>query len=283
MSRSLLVLSIAVLIAGLIGFALYRPGKESSREVKTSPHAASNPATQIDEAKVIDLTYDFDDQTIYWPTAKGFQWEKESWGKSAGGYWYAAARYAASEHGGTHLDSPIHFAEGRMSTEQIPVNRLVGPAIVIDISALSARDSDYRLTVNDLVSWEKANGRIPDNSIVLIHTGWGRFWGDKKKYLGTDVPGDTANLHFPGISRAAAEFLARERKPDGVGIDTPSLDHGPAKDFITHQVLNGANIYGLENVANLDRLPATGATLIALPMKIKGGTGGPTRIIAILP
>ncbi len=118
---------------------------------------------------------------------------------------------------------------------------------------------------------------------MLVRTGWGRFWPDRKNYLGSDVPKDTANLHFPGLSREAAEFLARERKVDGVGIDTASIDPGQSRDFIAHQILNGADIYGLENVANLDKLPATGATLIALPMKIQRGTGGPVRIVAILP
>lgn len=241
------------------------------------------PQTTIDEAKVVDLTYSFDDKTIYWPTAKPFTWEKEAWGVSTSGYWYTAARYAASEHGGTHLDAPIHFGEGKQAADEIPVSKLISPAVVINITEACNKDADYRLTVEDITAWESANGRIPDDSIVLVHTGWGKFWGDKKQYLGTDVAGDTANLHFPGISQAAAKLLAEQRKIDAIGIDTASIDHGPSKDFIAHQILYGANIYGLENVANLEKLPAKGATLIALPMKIKGGTGGPARIIALLP
>jgi kynurenine formamidase len=237
----------------------------------------------IDTSRVIDLTYSFDEKTIYWPTAKSFEWQKESWGISPGGYWYTAARYAASEHGGTHIDSPIHFGKDRATTDEIPLSRLIVPAVVIDISAACIRDPDYRLSAADVASWEKRHGSIPDGAIVLVHTGWGKFWPDKKRYLGSDTAGDTAHLHFPGISREAAEFLVTKRKINGIGIDTASMDHGPSKDFIAHQIINGANVYGLENVANLERLPATGATLIALPMKIKGGTGGPTRIIAILP
>lgn len=244
---------------------------------------SSKTASAINDAKLVDLTYAFDDKTIYWPTAKPFEWQKESWGKSAGGYWYTAARYAASEHGGTHLDAPIHFSEGKQSVDEIPISKLVGSAIVIDVSAACSANADYQLSVADITAWEKAHGEIPNEAIVLLHTGWGKFWGDKKKYLGTDVPGDTANLHFPGIGREAAEFLARQRQIDCLGIDTASIDYGPTKNFIAHQVLNGANIYGLENVANLDRLPAKGSTLIALPMKIKGGTGAPVRVIALLP
>lgn len=258
------------------------PNEMPNQSVGESAKIESSRAAGLDESKLIDLTYAFDEKTIYWPTAKGFEWQKEAWGKSAGGYWYTAARYAASEHGGTHLDAPIHFGEGKQAADEIPVSRLVGPAMVIDISPACANNADYRLATEDIAAWEKAHGAIPSESIVLVRTGWGKFWPDKKKYLGTDAPGDVANLHFPGISREAAELLV-QRKIDAVGIDTASIDYGASKDFITHQILYGANIYGLENVASLERLPAKGATLIALPMKIKGGTGGPARIIALLP
>ncbi|MEP7274581.1 MAG: cyclase family protein [Acidobacteriota bacterium] len=240
-------------------------------------------ARQTDESKVIDMTHSFDEQTIYWPTAQPFHWEKEAWGQSAGGYWYSAGRYSASEHGGTHLDSPIHFGEGKSTIDQIPLSRLMGPAVVIDITAACASAPDYQLTAADITAWEQAHGEIPAGAIVLVKTGWSKFWPDRKRYLGSDVPGDTANLHFPGLSREAAEFLAKKREIDGLGIDTASMDPGSSMDFIAHQILNGANIYGLENVANLEQLPAKGATLLALPMKIKGGTGGPVRIIAFLP
>jgi kynurenine formamidase len=244
--------------------------------------AAGAEALRIDLSKLVDLTWDFDENTIYWPTAKGFQWRRDAWGMSAGGYWYASGSYAASEHGGTHLDSPIHFGKGQPSTEQIPVSRLIAPVYVIDVSGACAKDRDYRATKTDILRWEQEHKRIPAGSIVLFRTGWGHFWPDKAHYLGSATPGDISHLHFPGISKDAAQTLV-ERKVTGVGLDTASLDYGPVKDFITHQVLNRAGIYGLENVAHLEALPAAGATLIALPMKIKGGTGGPVRIVAILP
>lgn len=283
--KILLAVIAALLVAGLVllwNQTSHAP--ETGVELAPSP-TAEPPKTEsakIDDAKLVDLTYAFDDKTIYWPTAKAFEWQKESWGKSAGGYWYTAGRYAASEHGGTHLDAPIHFGEGKQAADEIPITRLVGPAIVIDISLACAANPDYQLKTEDIATWEQAHNPIPNEAIVLIRTGWGKFWPDKKKYLGTDTPGDVANLHFPGISREAAELLAA-RKIEAIGIDTASIDYGQSKDFITHQVLNGTNIYGLENVANLERLPAKGATLIALPMKIKGGTGAPVRIIALLP
>jgi len=236
----------------------------------------------IDTSKAVDLTYNFDETTVNWPTAQPFHWEKEAWGPSAGGYWYASGRYAASEHLGTHVDSPIHFAQGGMTLDQLPLSRLIAPAEVVDVTAACAANRDYRVTAADLAGWEKGHGRIPERSILLVRTGWGRFWPDKQRYLGTAKPGDTANLHFPGVAADAARVLV-ERKVFALGIDTASMDYGPSQDFITHRILTGAGIYGLENVANLDRLPPAGATLIALPMKIKGGTGGPVRIVAILP
>jgi kynurenine formamidase len=231
---------------------------------------------------IIDLTYPFDDQTIYWPTDQPFHWEKETWGMSPEGYWYAAGKYAASEHGGTHLDAPLHFGQGQWAVDQIPLERLTAPALVVDIARACSSDRDYGLTVHDVASWEETHGGIPDGVILLVRTGWGKYWPDKKQYLGTDAPGDTAHLHFPGISPSAAEFLSRERKIYGVGIDTLSIDPGPSTDFMTHRVLNGAGIYALENLANLEKVPETGATLIALPMKITGASGAPVRIIALV-
>lgn len=238
---------------------------------------------QIDERKLVDLTYPFDERTIYWPTNKPFQWEKTDWGMTPGGYWYASANYAASEHGGTHIDAPLHFGKGKQAVDEIPLHGLIGPAVVVDVRQAVSLDSDYLLTVEDLKDWEAKNGRIPIGAIVVMFSGWGKHWPDKVRYLGSPTPTNTATLHFPGFSQEAAEFLVKERKIDGVGIDTPSIDHGPSRTFPVHQVLNGANIYGLENIANLEKLPPKGATLIALPMKIKGGTGAPVRIIALLP
>lgn len=243
---------------------------------------ACSQAPRIDPAKLVDLTYSYNEQTVYWPNAKGFRHQKDTWAKTPGGFWYAAGEFASAEHGGTHLDSPIHFAEGKRTLDQIPVSNLVGPAAVIDVSAQAARDRDYRITREDVLGWENANSMLTSGTIVMFRTGWGQYWPDRKQYLGSDITGDTAHLHFPGISREAAELLV-ERGVSGVGIDTASLDYGPSTDFIVHQLLNGANIYGLENVANAQMLPSSGATLIALPMKIENGSGGPARIVALLP
>ena len=244
--------------------------------------AASALAQHIDDAKLVDLTHSFDASTVYWPTAEDFKWKKTAWGLNQQGKWYASAELSTSEHGGTHLDAPIHFAEGRQTSEQIEVARFIGPAYVIDISAQCAKDRDYQLRPEDIAAFEKQHGEISAKAIVLVRTGWSRFWPDREKYLGSAKRGDASGLHFPGISPAAAEVLVA-RGVDGVGIDTASIDHGPSKEFGAHRVLAGANIFNLENLAGLEKVPAKGATLIALPMKIAGGTGGPVRAVAILP
>ena len=242
-----------------------------------------SPAHALDEKKLVDLTYPFSEETHHWPTAKPFHLEKVSEGRTPAGYWYSSYDYSGSEHVGTHMDAPFHFAEGKWTTEQVPLARTIGPGIVIDLRRKAETNADYLFRVEDLRAWEKNHGRIAPGSIVLAHTGWGKYWGDRKRYFGTDEPGNVTDLHFPGLSKEIAEFLVKQRSVKAVGIDTPSIDHGPSRDFIVHQILGSANVPIFENVAALDRLPAKGATIFALPMKIKGGSGAPLRIFALLP
>jgi kynurenine formamidase len=232
----------------------------------------------------VDLTYSFDSTTIYWPTAQPFRLQVVSAQRTAAGYYYAANNLAAAEHGGTHLDAPVHFAEGRHATDQIPLAQLMGPAVVIDVAPQAASNGDYRVTPGDLAAWEAVQGPIPAGAIVLIRTGWGSRWPDRARYLGTTKTGPAAvpELHFPGLYPDAARVLV-ERQVDAVGIDTPSIDYGQSSTFDSHQTLFGANIPAFENVARLDRLPARGSFVIALPMLITGGSGGPLRIVALLP
>ncbi len=250
--------------------------------VALSAAALAGQSPVFPAARLVDLTHPFDAQTIYWPTAQPFRYEKEHWGVGPGGYFYAAGRYSASEHGGTHLDAPIHFAEGTATVDEIPPADLFLPAVVVDVSARTQGNPDYRVQPSDLSAWERVHGRIPAGSAVLVRTGWGRYWPDRARYLGTAKPGDVAGLRFPGIGVEAAKVLAA-RGVRAVGIDTASIDHGRSKDFIAHRTLYAENIYGLENLANLEKLPPRGATLIALPMKIAGGSGAPVRVVALLP
>jgi kynurenine formamidase len=248
--------------------------------------APSSPpsAPDLRTARVVDLTHPFDERTPYWPTAtSGFKLERVHYGKTDAGYFYSAYSFCAPEHGGTHLDAPIHFGEGRWTADQIPVDRLVRPAIVIDVAAASAADADHRLTVEELKAWEARHGRIAEGTIVLLRTGWSARWPDKKRYLGDDTPGDASRLHFPSYGADAARILVGDRKVTALGADTASIDHGPSKDFPVHQIVAAANVLGLENLTGLDALPPTGAWVIALPMKIGGGSGGPLRAIALVP
>lgn len=233
----------------------------------------------------IDLTHDFSSDTIYWPTSDPFRLETVAEGVTEKGYYYSAYKFCASEHGGTHLDAPIHFAEGRMTVDQIPLTQLAASAIKIDVSDRAMSNKDYQISVQDFTSWESSNGTIPDGSIVLLQTGFGRHWPDRSKYLGTEKrgPEGVADLHFPGLHPEAADWLIKNRKISAIGLDTASIDYGQSQNFESHVILMGRNIPAFENVANLDQVPATGAYVIALPVKIKGGSGGPLRIIALIP
>ncbi|MES2851015.1 MAG: cyclase family protein [Bacteroidota bacterium] len=234
----------------------------------------------------VDLSYDFSSQTLYWPNnPTGFKLDTQFNGITPAGFYYSSNAFFTPEHGGTHLDAPVHFAKGKWSVDEIPLQQLLGEAVVIDVSASVNNNADYQITVADVEAWEKQNGKIPDNAIFLFKTGWGKYYPDAEKYLGTKEKGveAVANLHFPSVHPDLAAWLIKNRRIKALGIDTPSVDYGQSKDFKTHQLLYAENILGFENVAALDKLPVKGAYIIALPMKIKGGSGGPLRIIAWVP
>lgn len=233
---------------------------------------------------LVDLTHSFDTTTIYWPTAEGFQLHEDAKGWQEAGYYYESNSFESSEHGGTHLDAPIHFAEGQWANHEIPLDRLIGHGIVVDVSDKVTADRDYQISVSDLQEWEAVNGQIPEGAIVLLRTGFGRYWPDRNQYLGTDLRGaeGVSQLHFPGLAPEAAQWLRDARSISAVGIDTASIDYGQSNDYVSHQELFADNIPVFENVANLEALPANGFTIVALPMKIYGGSGGPLRIIAMV-
>jgi kynurenine formamidase len=233
----------------------------------------------------VDLTHPFDERTIYWPTDKGFVFETGRSGPNPKGYYYAANRFAAAEHGGTHLDAPRHFSANGATADAIPLDRLIGQAVVVDVSAACSADEAHEVTADELVAWEGAHRRQLVDVIVLLRTGWSSRWGNRAAYLGTDATGPeaVAKLRFPGLAPDAARWLAEQRRPLAVGIDTASIDHGPSTHFGSHVILCGAGIPVFENVAGLEQLPATGSVVVALPMKIAGGSGGPLRIVAQVP
>ena len=242
-------------------------------------------AAQALEGRLVDLTHAFDSRAVYWPTARRFRLKEVAEGRTPGGWYYSAYEFTTSEHGGTHLDAPIHFSRGKQTADRIPLSRLVAPGILVDVSAKALRDPDYLVSRADLDAWERANGRIPAGSIVLLRTGYDRYWPDRERYMGTAERGPeaVAKLHFPGLDPRAARWLVNERSIAATGLDTPSIDRGQSKDFMAHRVLMGHNVPAFENLDNLGALPAKGFTVIALPMKIRGGSGGPLRAVAVVP
>ena len=245
------------------------------------PPSTSIPAT----GELVDLSHPYDTRTLYWPTSEKFRLERVSEGMTPAGYYYAANNLFTAEHGGTHIDAPIHFAAGRPTVDQIPLERLFGPAIVVDVAAQSDADADHQVTTADLLRWESEHGEIPAGAIVLIRTGFSMRWPDAARYLGTSERGvdGVANLHFPGLHPDAARWLVANRPIKAVGIDTASIDYGQSTLFESHRVLFEREIPAFENLTALDRLPQVGAFVIALPMKIAGGSGAPLRAVGILP
>jgi kynurenine formamidase len=241
-------------------------------------------AGQPQAHRLVDLTHAYGSDTLYWPTSPSkFVLEELAHGQTEGGYFYSAYRLSTPEHGGTHLDAPIHFAEGKRTADQIPLEQLIAPAVVIDVSEKAAADRDYRLTPEDVLAFEQRHGRIAPGTIVLLRTGWSRFWPDAKAYLGDDTPGDASKLSFPSYGAEAARLLVEERGAGVLGVDTASIDYGRSTDFMVHRIAAARDVPGLENLTNLDQLPPTGATVVALPMKIAGGSGGPVRVVAMIP
>jgi len=245
----------------------------------------STPTSDWPPGPVVDLSHAFDERTVFWPTADKFELKKVADGITPQGYYYAANTFCTAEHGGTHIDSPVHFSQKGWTVDQIPIDQLIAPAVVVDVTAPTAAGPDYQVSRADLEVWEKEHGTIPPGSILLLRTGYSARWPDAAKYLGTAERGEAAvpKLHFPGLAPEAARWLVGNRKIKAIGLDTASIDYGQSTAFESHRILFENNIPALENLTNLDRLPATGARLVGLPMKIGGGTGGPLRIVAILP
>ena len=255
--------------------------------VAAATQAAEPPtaAPAYEGARIVDLTHPLNARTIFWPTAERFRLEKVADGQTAQGYHYAANNFHSAEHGGTHLDAPVHFAAGGWTTERVPLERLIGAAVVVDVTAECARDRDYLVRVADFQSWEQVHGTLGPDTLVLIRTGYSTRWPDAASYLGTAERGPAAvpKLHFPGLDPAAARWLIQQRRVKAVGIDTASIDRGQSTTFEAHRALAAHDVPVFENLAALEQLPPRGATVFALPAKIEGGSGGPLRAIALLP
>jgi kynurenine formamidase len=240
--------------------------------------------TPVHEREMIDLTWTLDETTLAWPTSPGFRLETQFEGVTDAGFFYLSHVFHGPEHGGTHIDAPIHFYEGRHATDEIPLDRLIGPGVTIDVTKACAEDRNHLVGLADFEAWEADNGPMPEGAIVLLRTGFGAFWPDRERYMGTAELGPDAvpKLHFPGLDPASVDWLVGERRIRAIGLDTPSIDYGQSTTFPAHVALFENNVPAFENVANLEQLPPSGYTVIALPSKIGGGSGGPLRIIALL-
>lgn len=237
-----------------------------------------------DAYRLVDLSHAYSEDTPIWPgDPSGFVLTELASGETPAGYFYSAYSLNLPEHSGTHLDAPHHFSATGDTNDEIPLARLMAPAVVIDVVAQASADRDYRLSVEDVLAHERRHGAIAAGSIVLLHTGWDRYWPDALAYLGDDTPGDASRLSFPSYGEAAARLLVEERRVAVLGVDTASIDYGRSSDFPVHRVVAAANVPAIENLTGLGALPRRNFTVIALPMKIKGGSGGPVRVVALTP
>ena len=241
-------------------------------------------AIELADYRLVDLTHAYSERTLYWPTSPSkFELTELAYGETRQGYFYSAYSLCTPEHGGTHLDAPIHFSSAGQSTEEIPLNRLLASGVVIDVREQAEADRNYRLSVDEVLEHERRHGPIVAGSMVLLRTGWDKHWPDARAYLGDDTPGDASKLEFPSYGDDAARLLVENRQVAVLGIDTASIDYGRSAQFSVHRIAAARNVVGLENLTGLDRLPPTGFTVIALPMKIEGGSGGPVRVVALVP
>jgi len=234
---------------------------------------------------LLDLSYPINNNTLHWITSRPFEMRVIYNGtKSEGGtsFWLQSEDVAFNSHTGTHMDAPCHFAYGRWCVTDIPLEHLVDrPAAVVDVTKECQSNPDYQVTIDDITRHEAKYGKLPDACILLIKTGWSRYWPIKEQYFGSES-NDVTQLHFPGIHITTARWLAQNRHLVGIGIEGPSIDAGQSLDKGTHVALYDHNVYGLENLPNLHRLPARGAVLTVLPLKTERASGAPVRIIANL-
>ncbi|XP_064077730.1 isatin hydrolase-like [Macrobrachium nipponense] len=237
--------------------------------------------------KYVDLSYDVSEESAHRPSVPPFSRQVVARGYTRDGYWNEHYNFCMHEQTSTHLDAPCHLAEGKWSLHQIPLNHLMGPGVVIDMRDKVAVDPNAELSTDDFMTWLEEHGPLPDGVIIFIRTGWSSKYEKIEEYFGTKAT-NRSYFNFPGLSVGAAQLIvsheaATGRRVFAVGTDAPSIDHGPSEDFKAHQSLFEANIYGIQAVANLDKLPTKGFDVIVMPMKIRGGCGAPVRLLASLP
>ena len=244
--------------------------------LSTFSYADGQKIQPFSASKAIDLTHVMHDGMAFWPGGVPFKKEALVTYESGG---YLLHQFVMGENTGTHVDAPAHFISGNKTIDRLPVNQLILPMVVIDTKSQVVKNPDYELTVKDIENWESMYGKIPAKSLVVMNTGWHKRFSSPEKYINMD---DKKVMHFPGFSAAAATTLVN-RNVAGIGIDTLSLDHGPSKTFAAHVVMLKANKYQVENMANLDELPSTGATAVIGVLPVQGGSQAQARIFALIP
>lgn len=247
-----------------------RSPAQISREAATAPTTLAR-----GHQAVADLTHALDEQ---FPTFFGQQefFRKAVYNHAEHGLNLHELRY--TEHIGTHMDAPLHFSADGASVDEIPVGNLVVPLCVIDIRAKAANDADAQLTPEDIQRWQERHGPLPENACVAMLSGWDRY-ARSSQFRNADADGV---MHFPGFHIDAVQYLLEQQRVAGIAVDTLSLDYGPSTDFAVHKAWLPSGRWGIEAVANLAAVPASGATLVVGAPKITGGTGGPARIITLI-
>lgn len=236
--------------------------------------AAAPPALAAGHGSVEDLTHAYDAEFPTYFGAPGFAAEQKFSFAEDG---FNLFELTINEHSGTHIDAPLHFSADGASVDEIEVSALVAPLCIIDIAARAAEDADAQVTPDDVKAWIAANGDIPENACVAMHSGWAGKTGG----AGFRNDDDAGAMHFPGFHVEAAKMLIEETGAQSIGVDTLSLDFGPSPDFATHYAWLATGRFGIECLANLDRLPASGATIVVGAPKHRGGSGGPARVFAM--
>ena len=232
-------------------------------------------ARPLKASRVLDLTHTLTAEFPSWPGYPSIEILNTHHFANDG---FLANAWHIHEHSGTHVDAPLHFSAEGWSAAEIPQGNLIAPAVVIEIGSRARRDPDAQVRVEDIKAWEKKHGRVPRGAAVLMSSGWEERATDEAAYRNMDSKGV---MHFPGFSPEAAKFLVKERTIGGLGVDTLSLDYGPSTDFGTHFAVLPANRWGIENLANLGKLPPKGATLFVGLPRVKGASGGPARVLAV--
>lgn len=237
-------------------------------------------AIKTQHVQVIELTHPMDEGSPYWPAGR----DRSPFTAKVMVNFDLRPSFARdltlAEHFGTHLDAPAHALRGGRTVDQLPVAQFLSAAGVVDVWEAVEANPDYLVSVADIERHGKRHGALPSGGSVFFYTGWANRWPSQERYIHEDEQGVK---HFPGVSEEAAHYLVEQVRPVGIGIDTASIEGGLAKDMVVHRVLLGADVYILENVANLEQLPPTGAAVVALPLRLTGGSGSPARILALAP